>query len=144
MRRDGFSGGTSTRSASAGSRKTSLLTNNPEALQGAGADGEQPREPGRLDLGDLMTVETLVQVISSGDWGPAGPRRPLGSRGRLRSRPVYRTTYFGPVGQLRRSLSILDVLPTTPTDQNIVGGYTQETGDLDSGPAETGRGRAGT
>jgi hypothetical protein len=82
---------------------------------------------GAIDLGPLQTVEQLVQTISSGAWGPQklAPAGPVTVPDSARTGPFY-----GVVPQLRRPLSILDLLPTSPMSGKSFD-YLQETGEFD-------------
>jgi HK97 family phage major capsid protein len=95
---------------------------------------------GRMDLGQLAGREQLVDILSTGRWaagagGKGGAPAQQTVTG-LDPTSIARTTWFGVVPQIRRPLSVLDLIPTSATEQNVVA-YTQETGTWDTGAAET-------
>ena len=102
--------------------------NNPEAIGMLERLGSSQMPIGRLDLGPMHSREDVVAMIESGRWGPnrlaAGPDTDIGD-------PARTGAYYGIRPQLRRRLSILDLLNTA----GMSGGsffYTQESGNLDT------------
>jgi HK97 family phage major capsid protein len=87
---------------------------------------------GRVDLGPMVSRDDMVAMIESGNWGPT----PLAAPPDVDLDPTARVgTYRGVRPQLRRRLSVLDLIGTAPMD----GGsffYSQESGSLDTA-AET-------
>ena len=84
-------------------------------------------------LGPMMSAESFVSMLESGDWGPRSlaasvvPDTPAGRRGPW--------TELGVVPQLRRRIRLLDLLPTRTMSGNSIP-YTVASGNLDTA-AET-------
>ena len=92
---------------------------------------------GAVDLGPLSSRDEFVQRINSGSWGQ--PKLAAGTGIVDVPDSARLGTYYGTVPQLRRPLSLLDIIPTSPMDGRSFG-YMQEGGSLDDA-AETAEGK---
>ena len=87
---------------------------------------------GSVDLGPLSTADELVQKINTGSWGQ--PK--LAAAGDVLVPDSARVgAHYGIVPQPRRSLSLLDIIPTSTMDSRSFS-YLQEGGSY-TGAAET-------
>ena len=108
-------------------RGDSIFTD-PETIQQLERLGHGTFPIGAIDLGPVSTRDDFVQRINTGSWGQ--PK--LAAAGDVTVPDSARLgTYYGVVPQLRRPLSLLDIIPTAPMDGKSFG-YMQEGGSLDS------------
>jgi hypothetical protein len=97
---------------------------NPEVVEQLTRLGNGTFPIGALDLGPLSTREQLVAQIDSGSWGPSK----LAAAGPVSAPDSARRGAWGGVApQLRRPLSILDLIPVSPMTGKSFD-YLQETG----------------
>lgn len=94
---------------------------------------------GRKTLGEAMSRDEMLayfehrrQSVGGDGFGGGG----MAAAGDVTVPGGARTRFYGITPQLRRRLSILDLMPTAPMDTGAFD-YLQETGSLDTGPAET-------
>ena len=104
------------------------IFNDPQTIQTLERLGNGSFPIGAVNLGPLSTREELVQRINTGSWGQPKLSQATGDVTVPDSARLG--TYYGIVPQLRRPLSLLDIIPTAPMDGRSFG-YMQETGSLD-------------
>lgn len=91
---------------------------------------------GRLDLGPLWSADEVVGMLEAGSWGPTRNAGPVDI---VPSDPSRMGPHYGVRPQLRRRLSILDLIPAATLDAGSGFHYLQESGDLTTA-AETAEG----
>ena len=91
---------------------------------------------GSVDLGPLGSRDELVEKINTGSWGQPKMAADVDIPDSARIGTTYGS---GTVAQPRRRLSILDIIPASTMDGRSFG-YLQESGELDTGAAETAEG----
>jgi Phage capsid family len=92
---------------------------------------------GRLDLGPLMSADEVAGMLEAGSWGP---NRMAASPDIAPSDPSRMGPHYGVRPQLRRRLSVLDLIPAATLDAGSGFRYLQESGDLTTA-AETAEGQ---
>ena len=83
---------------------------------------------GAIDLGPVSTRDEFVQRINSGAWGQ--PKLAAGTGDTSVPDSARLGTYYGVTPQLRRPLSLLDIIPSSGMDGRSFG-YMREEGALD-------------
>ena len=107
------------------------IFDNPEVVQTLERLGNGSFPIGRVDLGPVSSREEFVAQINTGRWGL--PK--LAAAGDVNVPDSARLgAYYGVVPQLRRPLSLLDIIPTSTMEGRSFG-YMQEGGSLDSAAA---------
>ena len=109
---------------------------NPETIQTLERLGNGSFPIGAIDLGPVSTREEFIQRMNSGSWGQ--PKLAAGTGDVTVPDSARLGPYYGAVPQLRRPLSLLDIIPTSPMEGRSFG-YMQEGGSLDDA-AETAEG----
>lgn len=109
---------------------------NPETVQTLERLGNGSFPIGAVDLGPVSTREEFVQRINSGRWGQPKLSQATGDVTIPDSARLG--AYYGVTPQLRRPLSLLDIIPTATMEGRSFG-YMQEGGSLDEA-AETAEG----
>jgi hypothetical protein len=89
--------------------------------------GSSTMPVGRLDLGPLWSASEVVGMLEAGSWGPT---RMAASPDITPSDPSRTGPHYGVRPQLRRRLSILDLIPAAILDAGSGFHYLQEAGDL--------------
>lgn len=84
---------------------------------------------GKIDLGPLSSRDELIETIQTGSWKFAQGPAPRGATFDVPD--SARTRYFGEVPQLRRRLSILDLINVQPMDVGQFD-FVVESGSLDT------------
>ena len=112
------------------------IFNDPETIQTLERLGNGSFPIGAIDLGPLSTREEFVQRINTGSWGQ--PKLSAATGDVTVPDSARLGTYYGVVPQLRRPLSLLDIIPSAPMDGPSFG-YMEEAGSLDDA-AETAEG----
>lgn len=100
------------------------IFDNPDVTEKLRRMGSGSYPVGAVDLGPLQSVEQLVATIDAGSWGPSkmAAAGPVSVPDAARVGPFY-----GVVPQLRRPLSILDLLPVASMSSRSFT-YLQEAG----------------
>ncbi len=85
------------------------------------------RPVGERELGPMMSNEELVNRIESGSWG-SSPRMAVSTDPSLPDASRY-TAPIGVISQLRRKLTLLDLIPTS-TMEGLAFSYAKESGSF--------------
>ncbi len=110
---------------------------NPQATAALEQIATSSQPIGRMPLGKLYSADAYAEMLRTGNWG-----FDLGAQGNVFAAggditmsptdPARYGPYFGVVSQLRRRLSILDLIPTVTADVGASFFYSQETGSFDT------------